>query len=257
MEHLPNEQDHLPLELSPSNGPGLSLVIPVHNEGAVIRQTLEGIEAAVDVPHEILIVYDSEDDDTLVAIDPLLRDLPHLRKMRNRWGRGALGAIRTGLEAAEGDAIIVTMADLSDEPSAMVAMYEKFQEGYDIVSGSRYMPGGAQLGGPVLKSLLSRWAGRSLRLLTGIPTSDITTSFRLYRKSVIDGITVESDGGFEIAMELTVKAHFAGARVGEVPTTWRDRTHGESGFRLWRWLPKYLRWYGYALRRRFVGWRRG
>ncbi len=256
MEHLPNEQAHFPIELSRPDDPSLSLVIPVYNEGAVIRQTLEGIEAVVDIPHEILIVYDSEDDDTLAAIDPLLPDLLHLRKTRNRWGSGALGAIRTGLQAAKAEAVIVTMADRSDEPSAMLAMYEKFQEGYDIVSGSRYMKGGAQVGGPVLKSMLSRWAGRSLRLLAGIPTSDITTSFRLYRKSVIDGLTVESDGGFEIAMELTVKAYFAGARVGEVPTTWRDRTHGESRFRLGRWLPKYLRWYAYALRCHFFGQRR-
>lgn len=256
MEYLPNEQDHFPIELRSPAEPRLSLVIPVYNEGSVIRQTLAGIEAVVDIPHEILIVYDSEDDDTLAAIDPLLPDLPHLRKTRNRWGSGALGAIRTGLQAAKAEAVIVTMADLSDEPSAMLAMYAKFQEGYDIVSGSRYMTGGKQVGGPAFKSMLSRWAGRSLHLLTGIPTSDITTSFRLYRKSVIDGITVESDGGFEIAMELTVKAHFLGARIGEVPTTWRDRTDGESRFRLWRWIPKYLRWYGYALRCRFFGRRR-
>ena len=128
----------------------------------MIRKTLEGIEAAVPIPHEILIVHDSDEDDTLAALEPLRRSIPGLRTERNAYGRGALGAIRTGLQAASAEAVIVTMADLSDDPADMMPMYAKFRDGYDIVVGSRYMPGGAQVGGPALKSRLSRWAGRSV-----------------------------------------------------------------------------------------------
>jgi hypothetical protein len=116
------------------------------------------------------------------------------------------------------------------------------------------MNGGSQKGGPKFKGFLSRMAGCSLRWLTGIPTHDITNSFKMYRKSVIDTIEIESDGGFEIGMELTVKAFVAGYKIAEIPSSWQDRTAGESRFRLWKWLPKYLRWYWFAVANR---WKRG
>lgn len=56
-------------------------------------------------------------------------------------------------------------------------------------------------------------------------------------------MSLESDGGFEVGIELTVKAHLLGMRIAEVPTTWRDRTAGESHFETRRWIPHYLRWY--------------
>jgi len=81
------------------------------------------------------------------------------------------------------------------------------------------------------------------RVVDGIPTHDPTNNFRLYSRRLLESVEVESEAGFELAIELTVKAHLAGMRVAEVPTTWRDRTAGESRFRLWHWLPHYLRWY--------------
>jgi hypothetical protein len=75
----------------------------------------------------------------------------------------------------------------------------------------------------------------------------------MYRKSMVERLGVESAHGFELALELTVKAHLAGYRITEVPTTWRDREHGESSFRLFRWLPRYLRWYGLAFRKGLLG----
>lgn len=103
------------------------------------------------------------------------------------------------------------------------------------------------MGGPRLKSLTSRLAGRSLRLLTGIPTADVTSAFKMYRRELLRNIAIKSDGGFEVSMEITVKAFLQGYRITEVPTTWRDRSGGESKFRMWKWLPKYLRWYAFAL----------
>jgi hypothetical protein len=65
----------------------------------------------------------------------------------------------------------------------------------------------------------------------------------LYAKEFLDSVQIESDGGFELGIELTVKAHLKGLKIGEVPTTWMDRSKGKSRFRLRKWLPKYLRWY--------------
>jgi hypothetical protein len=116
------------------------------------------------------------------------------------------------------------------------------------------MRGGRQLGGPLLKRTMSRVAGLSLHWVGGVPTHDPTNSFRMYSRRLLDAVELESEGGFEVGIELTVKAHLLGLRVDEVPTTWRDRTAGESRFKVRQWTPHYLRWYlrgiGGRLRRR-------
>ena len=119
-----------------------------------------------------------------------------------------------------------------------------------VVSASRYMPGGHQIGGPLAKRLMSRAAGLSLHHLAGVKTHDPTNNFKLYSRRFLDTVTIESTAGFELALELTVKATIARRRVAEVPTTWRDRTAGESNFKLRKWLPHYLHWYWTAFRAR-------
>ena len=81
----------------------------------------------------------------------------------------------------------------------------------------------------------------------GFRTHDPTNNFKLYSGTLLESVTIESTGGFELALELTVKAHLAGLRVAEVPTPWRDRTAGQSRFQLWQWLPHYLQWYRQAM----------
>ncbi|MFQ5881337.1 MAG: glycosyltransferase [Candidatus Methylomirabilales bacterium] len=228
----------------------LSVIIPVYNEGELIGKTLVGIEHSLKIPHEIVIIYDFEEDNTLQAIQLLQESMKNLRIVRNGYGRGVANAIKSGFAAARGEAIVVTMGDGSDDPGTIEAMYRKILEGFDLVCGSRYMDGGVQLGGPRMKRFLSRLAGLSLNLLTGIPTKDVTSAFKMYRKEIVERIDLESDGGFEISMELTVKAYFAGYRIGEVPTVWLDRSAGVSKFKMWKWLPRYLRWYYLALRSR-------
>jgi dolichol-phosphate mannosyltransferase len=127
-----------------------------------------------------------------------------------------------------------------------------YDQGYDVVVGSRYMKGGHLIGGPFFKQMLSRLAGTSLYWLRGLPTHDATNAFKIYDRAMVKSFAVESRGGFELNLELTVKAFLAGYRIAEVPSTWRDRTSGQSRFRLWKWLPMYLRWYLYAFRSKVV-----
>jgi hypothetical protein len=127
------------------------------------------------------------------------------------------------------------------------------REGADVVAGSRYMRGGRQVGGPPLKRLMSRTAGLTLHWIAGVPTHDATNNFKLYARRFLDGVRIESQGGFELAIELTVKATLTGRRVAELPTTWRDRTAGQSNFKMRAWLPRYLRWYLVAMRGRLTG----
>ena len=225
----------------------LSIVIPVRNEAENIRTTLTALSGVVGVPAEVLIVYDDENDPTLPVVRASTPP-PNIeyRLIRNNLGRGPANALRAGFAAAQGEAIVVTMADLSDDLPALPTMLARFGEGYDLVSGSRYMPGGEQVGGPWLKGKLSNFAGMSLHLL-GLPTHDPTNSYKLYRTERLRQLSLESGNGFEINLEIVVKAWRAGWRITEVPARWVDRTAGRSKFKLWRWLPRYLRWYAQAV----------
>jgi glycosyltransferase involved in cell wall biosynthesis len=177
----------------------------------------------------------------------------HIRFVLNDLGRGVRWAIDAGMRAANAPVVVVMMADVSDDFSKVEEMVARVEAGADVVCASRYMRGGKQIGGPKLKKFLSRSAGVSLHWLTGLPTHDPTNSFKAYRKEFLAKTPIESEAGFCLGMELTLKAHFGGGRVEEVPATWTDRTAGESRFKLWKWLPMYLRWYGYAFRQRFLG----
>lgn len=231
----------------------LQIIIPVYNEGENIVKTLGQIEAQVITPHCIFIVYDFDGDNTIPAVKEFVteRNVTNILLVKNLYGRGVLNAIRTGFDSIKDGVALVVMADSSDDLSIVDSMFEKINEGYHIVCGSRYMEGGRQVGGPRFKKFLSRIAGISLHLITRIPTHDITNSFKMYRESVLNNIEIESSGGFEIGMEITVKAFLKGYKITEVPSTWQDRVAGKSRFRLLKWLPAYIRWYVYAIRGQF------
>ena len=226
----------------------LGVVVPVYNEAENILNTLRELESHVPVPTTCYVVADTEEDPTFTVLDQFEGEMVTVKPTLNGYGRGALNAIKWGLHHAEEDAVVVTMADMSDDLQSLVEMWEGYKAGYHVVCGSRYMPGGRQSGGPWFKAFLSRMAGVSLHYLTRLPTKDVTNSFKLYHKMVIENIEIESTGGFEIGMEIVVKAWTMGYRVTEVPTSWQDRTAGESRFRLWAWLPRYLHWYFYCLK---------
>lgn len=221
----------------------LSIIIPVYNEGKNILPTLDSIKEKVKTQHQIYIVYDFEEDTTV----PVVKNLPEIKLLKNKYGRGVLNAIKSGLEDTKGEATLVTMGDLSDDYSIVDEMFKKIENGAGIVCGSRYMKGGKQIGGPPLKTFLSRMAGISLCFLSRIPTHDISNSFKMYAKQVLNDIKIESTGGFEIGMEITVKAYLKKYKIEEIPATWTDRAKGKSNFKLAKWLPKYLYWYFYLL----------
>ena len=232
------------------DAPRLSVVCPVYNEGANIGRQLDELGRSIALPMELVIVYDLDDDDTLPAVRAKEPGLAFpVRLVKNRFGRGALNAIKTGFLEARTEAVLVVMADLSDDLRIVPEMHRLIhEEGADIVCGSRYMKGGRQIGGPPFKNFLSRLAGTSLWHLAGLPTHDVTNSFKMYRTSYLRTLEFESTGGFEIGMEAVVKAFVQGRRIAELPSTWTDRVAGESRFRLWKWLPNYLRWYFFAFR---------
>jgi len=241
-------------ETSPT--PLLSLVVPVYNEADNIVPFLRGVEGHVREPCEILLVHDFPEDTTLPAVAAMRPPVEGVRLVHNTLGKGVLNALRAGFAASRGDVVVVMMADRSDDPRDVAAMARLVREGADVVAGSRYVKGGGQEGGPLLKRTLSRLAGVSLHYLAGLPVRDATNNFRAYSRRVIEEVPVEGEAGFALALELTLKAHWRGWKVAEVPTVWRDRTAGQSRFRLLAWLPHYLKWYLRAMGRAWFG-RRG
>jgi glycosyltransferase involved in cell wall biosynthesis len=230
--------------------PELSVVLPVYNEGEAVVPVLRSLSSSVRTPHELIVVWDFDEDTTKPVVERLATEIPGLRGVRNDLGRGVLRAMRAGIASARGRYVLISMGDGSDDPAVVDPMVELARSGADVVAASRYMRGGRQIGGPLLKRTLSRLAGLTLHWFAGVPTHDPTNNFKLYARSFLESTPIESRAGFELALELTVKASVAGRRVAEVPTTWRDRTAGQSNFRLRAWLPHYLHWYWLAFRGR-------
>jgi dolichol-phosphate mannosyltransferase len=225
----------------------IAIIIPVYNESENIEKNLDAIQQGITGSQDTIkvhIVYDLDQDTTLPVIAKIRAKYSFPIELIKNPSGGVCNAIKTGLDQAKAEFLLVTMADMSDDYSILTRMVDRAKSGFDIVCGSRYMSGGKTYGGPWLKQNLSRWAGLSLHYFTHIPTHDITNSYKLYRRSFLDKITIESEGGFEIGMEITAKAFIHGYKIAEIPARSWDRTAGQSRFRLLHWLPKYLRWYG-------------
>jgi dolichol-phosphate mannosyltransferase len=227
-------------------GPRVSVVIPAYNEGEHIVAPLTRLVEGVTLDFEVVVVVDFPEDSTIPVIERVASQDPRIRAVVSTYGRGPANAIRFGIDAAEAPTVVVTMADGCDDPRQIDDLVRLVERGVVIAAASRYMPGGQQVGGPFVKSVLSRTAGRSLHLLTRIGTRDATNSFKAYDRQFVRDVGIHSRDGFEIGLELTAKARRLGRPVAELPTIWLDRTVGESNFKLARWIPFYMRWYRFA-----------
>jgi dolichol-phosphate mannosyltransferase len=226
--------------------PRVTVVVPAYNEGDNILPVLDRVFEAVRLPCEVLVVVDAPDDTTVAVVDEYALKEPRLRCLVNTYGRGPANAIRFGIAAAAAPVAVVTMADGCDDPRQIDDLARLVDRGVAVAVASRYMPGGQQVGGPVLKGMLSKTAGRSLRLLAHIGTRDATNSFKAYSTEFVRSVGIDSRDGFEIGIELTAKARRMRMPVAEIPTIWLDRQAGVSNFRVAKWIPGYLRWYRFA-----------
>ncbi|GAA2242155.1 glycosyltransferase family 2 protein [Herbiconiux moechotypicola] len=233
-----------------SEGLRASIVIPAYNEGEDIVAGLDRIFEAVHLDSEVLVVVDAPSDTTVPVVERYAAEKqPALRLLVNDYGRGPAYAIRYGIDHAASDTVVVTMADGCDDPRQIDDLVRLVERGVVVAAASRYMPGGQQVGGPRLKSFLSRMAGITLQLFTNAGTRDATNSFKAYNAEFVREVGIDSVDGFEIGLELTAKARRLRRPVAEIPTIWLDRTFGASNFKLAKWIPKYLRWYRFAFGR--------
>jgi glycosyltransferase involved in cell wall biosynthesis len=229
-----------------SDAPQVTIVIPAYREGDAVLPILERIRDGVTLPFECLVVVDTPDDSTIGTVSAVHESDARFAVLVNDYGPGPANAIRFGIDRALGQAVVVTMADGSDDPRQIDDLARLVERGVVVAAASRFMSGGQQVGGPALKSLLSRVAGRSLHLLARVGTRDATNSFKAYSLEFVRAVGIDSRSGFEIGIELTAKARRLRLPVAEIPTIWLERATGVSNFRVAGWVPKYLRWYFFA-----------
>lgn len=226
--------------------PRISVIIPAYHEGDQVLPVLDRLFESVRMSCEVLVVVDEKDDPTVPVAAAYAEKEPRLRCLVNTYGRGPAKAIRYGIDAAAAGVVVVTMADGCDDVRQIDDLARLIERGVAVAAASRYSAGGQQVGGPLLKGLLSRLAGRSLRIAARVGTRDATNSFKAYATSFVREVGIDSRDGFEIGIELTAKAKRLRLPVAEIPTIWLDRQVGVSNFHVARWIPKYLHWYLFA-----------
>lgn len=235
--------------------PRVTVVIPAYNEGAGILPVLDRLLESISLPCEVLVVVDSPDDTTVPAVESYAAHAqPSVSLVVNDYDRGPAHAIRYGIHRATAPVVVVTMADGCDDPRQIDDLTRLVERGVVVAAASRYMPGGQQVGGPLVKRVLSSSAGRTLYWFARIGTRDATNSFKAYNRAFVEEVGIDSRDGFEIGLELTAKARRRRRPVAEIPTIWLHRADGVSNFKVARWLPKYLQWYCFAFGPRLDRW---
>lgn len=227
----------------------LTIIIPARNEEALIHQTLKNLQQKITISYNVIVVNDHSSDKTEEAV----RQSELYRKKRlillsNVKKIGFATALRTGLQKTKTRFVVFLMADNCDDPRTINRMYRKIKkEQCDIVCASRYMKGGKKYARLSLQHLFSRFVCKSLKLLTGIPTNDISNAFKLYDRRVFKRIRYINSAGVELSMIITLQAFFQGFKISEIPTTWYDRKRGNSKFKIIERFPRYLNIYWWAL----------
>ena len=229
----------------------IDIVIPTYFEGENIIDVLDSLEKHVEHQFRVLICYDEDSDDTLTAINSNGPYKFEIIFTKNE-GLGLHGAVITGFSKSIADSIIMMPADDSWNARIIDQMHQMKIDGSDIVCPSRFMANGSVEGYPPLKLIIVRSAAILLHRLAFIPTKDPTNGFRLFSRRVIDMIPVESNIGGTFSIELLVKCHRLGWKISEIPSRWIERDKGKSKFKLWKWMPFYLKWFLYGFATTFL-----
>jgi len=221
----------------------LSVIMPARNEEGCLVATVEHLHLELrlqHIAHEIVVVDDGSTDDTWRLLQELQSRIPECRPVQNSGANGFGRAITYGFDHSTGDAVVVMMADESDDCRDVVRYWHLLNEGWDAVFGSRFVRGGGVIDYPRHKLLLNRLANLFLRLLFGVPFNDFTNAFKAYRRTVIDGCRPYLSPHFNLTVEIPLKVIVRGYSWDVMPITWRNRRAGESKLKIKEMGSRYL-----------------
>lgn len=250
----------MPQRPPPNHSPGTltlySVVIPARDEEESLPATLRDIYAtfaAVNIPHELIVVDDGSKDGTWSVLQSLKAEIPTLAPVQNPGPHGFGRAIIYGLKHMKGDAVVIMMADASDAPSDAVKYWRLLNDqGYECAFGSRFVKGGEVIDYPRVKLLVNRLANFLVRIGFAIPLNDTTNAFKAYRRVVIEGCRPFLAPHFNLTVELPLKAIVRGYTYAITPISWRNRKYGTAKLKIkemgsryfficaYVWLEKYF-----------------
>ncbi len=221
----------------------LSVVLPARDEAGCVGATVEHLHLELrlhQIPHEIIVVDDGSTDATWALLQDLHTRVPECKPVQNLGEHGFGRAITYGFGQASGDAVVVMMADESDDCRDVVRYWQMLNEGWDAVFGSRFIRGGGVIDYPSHKLVINRFANFCLRVLFGVPLNDFTNAFKAYRRTVIEGCRPYLSPHFNLTVELPLKTIVRGYSWTVIPITWRNRRTGESKLKLREMGSRYL-----------------
>ena len=211
--------------------PSVLIVVPTYNEITNIETLLSGIHAAVPTAH-VLIVDDNSPDGTGKRAGEIATSDSRVHVL-NRAGKEGLGRayvawLSWGVERGY-ERVVQMDADLSHNPAALPSLLCA-SEKYDLVLGSRYVPGGGTENWGFIRRVLSRGGSLYARTILGLPQNDLTGGFKCWRRGVLAAIDLSSvrSDGYSFQIEMTYRAVLKGFSVTEVPIWFVDRVDGVS-----------------------------
>jgi dolichol-phosphate mannosyltransferase len=229
-------QEHPELKL-------LSIVIPARDEEGCINSTVEHLHLELElnrVPHEIVVVDDGSSDSTWKILMEIKQRMPELNPVQNTGRHGIGCAIIAGMDHMQGDAVVIMMADESDDARDVVRYWKLLNEGYDAVFGSRFVKGGGVIDYPTYKLWMNRIFNFMVRIMFRYKLNDTTNAFKAYRKTTIDGCRPLISPHFNLLVELPLKAHIRKYSWTTMPITWRNRRTGVAKLKLREMGSRYL-----------------
>ncbi len=230
----------------------LSIILPIYNEKESLEIMVRLLISSLKFTHEILLVCDSKNDNSLPVAKILKNEFNNLRIILNIKGKkgGVMNAIHTGVINSKYNKILILAVDEIFPIVAIDKMIELIiKKKFDFVSGTRYSKGGIRLGGSFLGSVLSRFANNLFQFLTDIPLADCTTGIKMMKKNVWQSINLNpSSPGWTFAFELSIKAWLQGYKITDYPIKSVDRLFGgNSSMNIVLWIKGYFKCFIWGL----------
>tara|TARA_Y100000310_G_scaffold202413_1_gene202566 strand:+ start:2386 stop:3177 length:792 start_codon:yes stop_codon:yes gene_type:complete len=227
----------------------LSIVIPVLNEGKNLKILLKLLKSMIDVPHEVLVVHDIIEDNSIPVVESLQKNYNGLRLVHNKTGKGVIYAIKSGVSEAKGDYVLIIAADDIGPVLIIKDMLTLMDRGCELVNATRYAYGGRNIGGVFLSRMLSVTANKILYKLSNFSLTDSTLGVKMFKRDKFNQIKLESlPIGWAVSFEFAIKAQLAGWKIGEVPMVSLNRIQGgKSSFRARKWVREYLKWFFWGI----------